>query len=111
MFAAVTSSDSYNYIWIIVGVFSLIEGIKSAIGWVSRRVIRNKNVDDLLLARKQIEEVDKKISPNGKNTNNVGDVALRTEEKVDKIAISLEHHRNAVNRRLRALEKQAGIAK
>lgn len=112
MFAnSLNSSQSYNLVWIIVGVFTAIESVKGGIGWLSRRIIRNKNVDDLLAARQQIAEVDKKISPNGKNTNNVGDVTLRTEEKLDGFIASFERHRNSVNRRLRALEKQAGTAK
>jgi hypothetical protein len=46
--------------------------------------------------RKEVSNLDFKISQNGKNTNNLGDVAARTEEKVDGLTRSMEYIANNV---------------
>ena len=40
--------------------------------------------------REEIANIDYKITRNGKNTNNLGDVAARTEEKVDILTRTVE---------------------
>jgi len=40
--------------------------------------------------REEIANIDYKITRNGKNTNNLGDVAARTEEKVDLLTRTVE---------------------
>ena len=37
-----------------------------------------------------VRELNKKVSPNGKNTQNIGDIAARTEEKLDSVVKTLE---------------------
>jgi len=96
-----SSQGSYNFIWIIVGVVTIIGGLIEFMRWRDRRVIRNDKLDELL----------KRVTPNGKNTNQLGDVAARTEDAVNRLNKQFEHHRNAVNRRLRALERHAGLVK
>lgn len=69
----------------------------------------------LRAARTQVEgwfkAVMTEVKPNGGKSPSNGDTTKRTEEAVNKLASQFEHHRNAVNRRLRTLEKQGGIAK
>lgn len=93
-----SSGTDYNVVWIILGAVGIIEGVKSGLTWLGHRAVRNKNLDDLIATRAQIAEVDKKISVNGKNTDNVGDVAKRTEEITERIESKLDNHIASANR-------------
>jgi len=54
---------------------------------ITDRVVAESRADIAEAVAQQVKEaistIDYKISRNGKNTNNIGDVAARTEEKVD----------------------------
>ena len=67
---AITSNVTYNWVWIVVGILAVAGALRETKGYADKRAVRSDKLDALL----------KKTTANGGDTNDVGDVAKRTEE-------------------------------
>jgi hypothetical protein len=89
------AATAYNLIYIALGVLGIGggAGLYGLIRWFKRQTIRDSKLDELIdpeggvMARldkhgRQLEDLQRSMRPNGLNTNQLGDIAKRTEETV-----------------------------
>jgi hypothetical protein len=96
-----TSQDStatYNIVWVLIGVATLVGFGIGAVRWIRNQgkadaertsaeaeVRRRLDVQDSALAR-----LETAIKPNGLDSQELGDIAKRTENKVDALVLKLD---------------------
>lgn len=131
--AAVPSSGStYNVVWILIGVLTLF-GSGGAFGLykaAKRQGVRDKQLEDVIKVvlpddegkggltnrldaqDRKLDAIQREAKPNGGNTHRLGDIAMRTETKVDTLGSKLDQHigqsneiHNELKRRLAAVER------
>lgn len=101
------AASSANATWALV-VLGAGGSLVGAITWLIHRGKRDQKIDELLA----------EVKPNGGNTQSLGDIAKRTEQKVDHLRDDFQKHvghSDAVEievfRRLRDLEGGSGGAR
>src|ERR1700722_14278720 len=100
-----SSPQTYNLIWIVIGLFTLVGagGVYGFIKWIKKSGVRDAKIDELLsptngvLERleqikkteldqdREITDLVRSTRSNGLTTNEVGDIAARTEIAVNDI--------------------------
>ena len=83
----------YNWVWIIVGVVTVLGAVLAGLRYVGKRAVRNSKLDLLL----------HEITVNGGDSLSVGDTIARTEHKVDQLIATVAEqkgHTDAVEQRV-----------
>ena len=83
----------YNWVWIIVGVVTVLGAVLAGLRYVGKRAVRNSKLDLLL----------HEITVNGGDSLSVGDTIARTEHKVDQLIATVAEqkgHNDAVEQRV-----------
>src|ERR1019366_4250190 len=70
---AASGTMVYDWIWIVVGLVTVLGAILAGIRYVGMKAVRNSKLDTLLAA----------VTSNGGESTSVGDTMLRTEKKID----------------------------
>lgn len=111
--AATTTATAYNLLWILVGLLG-VGGAGGAYGlykWIKNTGVREDKIDKMLSffegdgtrdkpgleirmdnQDREIAKAVKATSSNGLNTNQVGDIAKRTENAVGTLTDTLNQH-------------------
>lgn len=118
----VASAQALNttYLWagIIVSVVALGTGLltlaKGVRTWAANEAKQRANIEMVPELVKRMTAIEKAIKPNGKDTQQIGDIAARVEEKIDKLDSKLDRHiggaekeGNAIWRAIHKLEEAA----
>lgn len=84
--SAQVANTSYLWIWVIIGVFTVIGFGFGAFKW-----IRQTGIDAAKLENR-LASIEKQLKPNGLDTEQVGDVVKRTENAVNELTAKLNQH-------------------
>lgn len=80
------ANTAYLWVWVGIGVITLIGFGITAFRWV------RKSGADAAKLEARLASIETAIRPNGKDTQQLGDIAARTEEKLDALDSKLDRH-------------------
>jgi hypothetical protein len=90
------ANTTYLWIYVALGVIGLVGAGVALRKYFFKQAVREVAIDALIhpdtgvMAR--LEKIEKTLSPNGLDTDNVGDIAKRTEVAVRKVQRGLTQH-------------------
>jgi hypothetical protein len=111
-------NTSYLWVYIVLGAISIVGGgggLVAFIKWLKNQTLRDGKIDDMLdpktgamalLAQHGmvLADLQRSMRPNGLNTDQLGDIAKRTEHAVDRLEENFNQHKgesDAVHKQLR----------
>ncbi len=106
------SDQVYTVVYVLVGVLGVlgVGGLASWLKWAKRQGVRDAQLDQVIAVvlpdakgkgglnnrfdaqDRKLEDIARQATPNGGKTQRLGDVATRTEGKVDNLATKLDQH-------------------
>lgn len=111
MLAADSATNVYTFLYILLGIVGLggTAGVLGVYKWAKKQGVRDAQLDrvidvvlngsngktltDRLDAQdRQLEDIKREAKPNGGQSQRLGDIAKRTEQKVDGLSSKLDQH-------------------
>jgi hypothetical protein len=110
--AASPGDSAYTVIWVLVGIVTLggSMGLLGVYKWAKRQGVRDSQVDRMIgvvlgdgnggvplkermdAQDRKLDAIAREAKPNGGTTQRLGDIAKRTEEKVDQVMTKFDQH-------------------
>jgi hypothetical protein len=106
-FAITNANLNKDYLWvyIVVGIVGLVGvgGIVGFVRWLKTQAVRDSKIDELIdpakgvMAQmrehgKQLADLQRSMRPNGLDTDQLGDIAKRTEREVVRLRADFSKH-------------------
>lgn len=132
--AAPPGDGAYTVVWVLIGVVTLL-GTGGALGvfkWAKKQGVRDSKIDlviDVVLGDgnggkplkdrldaqdRKLDDIQREARPNGGNSQRLGDIAKRTEKKVDDLGSKFDQHigqseevHSELRRRVAATERRS----
>lgn len=112
------ANASYLWVYIVLGIVGLVGtgGLVGLVRWVKAQAVRDSKIDALLdpdkgvmallgTQGKQLGDLQRSMRPNGLDTDQLGDIAKRTEREVGKLRDEFSKHVGASDEVHRALRE------